>query len=85
MLPGSLTRLLFWVRCVPLPLVTLWADYAAWVPSSGDERAAQAETGASRTRRHLQRGVVRVRHVPCPALSIVQFHLQDPLCTNARS
>ena len=53
-LPSGLTRLLFWVRCVPLPLVTLWADYAAWVPSSrrprrpgGRRRRARAARGAT--------------------------------------
>ena len=60
MLPGALARLLFWVRAVPLPLLTLWADYAAWVPSP-DDRPPADQGGAARTRRHLQRNIVRVR------------------------
>lgn len=58
-------RLLFWVRCVPLPLLTLWADFAAWVPSSGDDRMGPLpDDGGSRTRRHLNRNIVRVRCAP---------------------
>lgn len=61
-LPGSLARLLFWTRCVPLPLLTLWADFAAWVPST-DERMGplNGDGDVSRTRRHLQRNIARVR------------------------
>ncbi|CAL8465399.1 g4935 [Coccomyxa elongata] len=59
-LPGRLAWLLFWIRCVPLPLLTLWADFAAWVPSSADE-GAEPFNGESRTRRHLNRNIVRVR------------------------
>ncbi|BDA50047.1 probable E3 ubiquitin-protein ligase LubX at C-terminar half [Coccomyxa sp. Obi] len=73
-LPGRLAWLLFWIRCVPLPLLTLWADFAAWVPSSVDE-GAEPLNGESRTRRHLNRNIVRVRrdaaasvHWPPPVL-----------------
>jgi hypothetical protein len=59
-LPGRLAWLLFWIRCVPLPLLTLWADFAAWVPSSADD-GAEPLNGESRTRRHLNRNIVRVR------------------------
>jgi hypothetical protein len=69
-LPGGLARLLFWARCVPLPLLTLWADYAAWVPSTDDGMGSLAGDGdVSRTRRHLQRNIARVRSVSTPPRS----------------
>ena len=59
-LPGALQRALFWARVGPLVLLTLWADYAAWVPSA-DDRPPVGEAGPARSRRHLQRNLVRVR------------------------
>ncbi|EIE23090.1 U-box-domain-containing protein [Coccomyxa subellipsoidea C-169] len=80
-LPGRVAWLLFWIRCVPLPLLTLWADFAAWVPSSADD-GAEPLNGESRTRRHLNRNIVRVRRdnpatVHWPPPLVIPEELED--------
>ncbi|CAL5222071.1 g4373 [Coccomyxa viridis] len=82
-LPSGVCRLLFWLRCVPLPLLTLWADFAAWVPTS-EEELRNIEDGAPPAGgRRLHRNLGRARrekeahatHWP-PALAIPQ-ELED--------
>ena len=60
MLPSGLCRLLFWLRCVPLPLLTLWADFAAWVPTS-EEELRNIEDGAPPAGRRMHRSLGRTR------------------------
>ena len=61
-LPSGVCRLLFWLRCVPLPLLTLWADFAAWVPTS-EEELRNIEDGAPPAGgRRLHRNLGRARY-----------------------
>ena len=76
MLPSGLCRLLFWLRCVPLPLLTLWADFAAWVPTS-EEELRNIEDGAPPAGgRRLHRNLGRARYYPVPNLYLMCLKFQ---------
>ena len=74
-LPSGVCRLLFWLRCVPLPLLTLWADFAAWVPTS-EEELRNIEDGAPPAGgRRLHRNLGRARYHSAPAQHPVWYCL----------
>ncbi|KAK9815428.1 hypothetical protein WJX72_003511 [[Myrmecia] bisecta] len=59
LLPQWIIFLIFWGRCVLLPLLTLWADFASWMPNG-------AELGGNPTRRRPRRGEEGLVHWPPP-------------------
>ena len=61
-LPSGVCRLLFWLRCVPLPLLTLWADFAAWVPTSEEELRNIEDGPPPAGGRRLHRNLGRARY-----------------------
>ncbi|KAK9832525.1 hypothetical protein WJX81_005421 [Elliptochloris bilobata] len=55
MLPSAAMRVLFWARVILLPLVSLYADWVAWLPAEPEDGEARGVRGPVRSDQRARR------------------------------